>query len=188
MNVSWTRFCGVKRSSMRKTGRHARPSAKATGTRSASSAKKTPKRMRLAVPGSRTVAPVMPRFPGSFPAPISAALCRRRCAGRPTSVRRGTASRSRRRAATVMDVPERQLGEFGDAVQREAREIDAPPKEHAREDEHEHACNEADRGLAARVKRRPRSTTKWVPSRMPTMAPSMIDQMKQKRASSSVQM
>ena len=59
----------------------------------------TPKRMRLAVPGSRTVAPVMPRFPGSFPAPISAALCRRRCAGRPTSVRRGTASRSRRRAA-----------------------------------------------------------------------------------------
>src|SRR5688572_4038971 len=33
-----------------------------------------------------------------------------------------------------------------------------------------------------------RSTTKWVPSRMPTIAPSMIDQMKQKRASSSVQM
>ncbi len=33
-----------------------------------------------------------------------------------------------------------------------------------------------------------RSTTKCVPSRMPTMAPSMIDQMKQKRASSSVQM
>src|SRR5688572_874939 len=55
-----------------------------------------------------------------------------------------------------MDVPERQLSEFGDAVQREAREIDAPPKEHAREDEHEHARNEADRGLAARVKRRPK--------------------------------
>jgi hypothetical protein len=33
-----------------------------------------------------------------------------------------------------------------------------------------------------------RSTTKCVPSRMPTIAPSMIDQMKQKRASSSVQM
>ena len=33
-----------------------------------------------------------------------------------------------------------------------------------------------------------RSTTKCVPSRMPTMAPSMIDQMKKKRAISSVQM
>ena len=32
------------------------------------------------------------------------------------------------------------------------------------------------------------STSKWVPSRMPIMAPNMIIQMKRKRAISSVQM
>ena len=43
---------------MRKIGTQARPSAIATGTRSTSSAKNTPNRIRLAVPGA-SVAPVM---------------------------------------------------------------------------------------------------------------------------------
>ena len=43
---------------MTKIGTQARPSANATGTRSTSSAKNTPNMMMLAVPGSRTVAPI----------------------------------------------------------------------------------------------------------------------------------
>lgn len=57
LKVSWTRTSGVSLGSIRRGGRQASASAKATGTRNVKNAKKSPKRSPAACPGERTAAP-----------------------------------------------------------------------------------------------------------------------------------
>ena len=87
-----------------------------------------------------------------------------------------------------MDEPERQFGEFGDPVPRELRELDAGPDEDERDDEHAEAGDQPHGGLGRRDSRGQTSTSKWVLSRTPIIAPIMTVQTSRKRAISSVQM
>src|SRR6478672_1595192 len=59
-SISFSSRNGVSRSSMKKTGTHASPSAKATGTRRMISAAKTPNRISATSSGPTACAPVEP--------------------------------------------------------------------------------------------------------------------------------
>ena len=73
--------------------------------------------------------------------------------------------------------------------QPKLHELDAPPDEHQREHQHEHAARRCAAARCARgLSSGQTSTSKCVPSRTPTIAPSITIQMKRKRAISSVQM
>ena len=87
-----------------------------------------------------------------------------------------------------MDQPQRQLGELGNAVPGESRELDAGPDEDERHDQHAEASDQRTRGLRTPRQLGQTSTSKWVLSRTPIMAPIMTVQTKRKRAISSVQM
>ena len=87
-----------------------------------------------------------------------------------------------------VDQPQRQLGELGDAVPGELRELRCRPTRRPAPPPARRGGRAAARGLAARRQARPHVDSKWVDSRTPIMAPIMIVQMNRKRAISSVQM
>ena len=159
-------------------GRQARPSANATGTRSASSAKKTPNRMRPPPGRERARRRIMPvRSAGEHAEVVDHPLALEDEPGR-AGERPGD-----------VDQPQRQLGELRDAVPGEPGELDAEPEEDEREDEHREPADDPQRApRRAAPSCGQMSTSKCVPSRTPIMAPIMIIQMKRKRAISSVQM
>ena len=86
------------------------------------------------------------------------------------------------------DDAHRQLGELRGLVPAEAHELDAPPDEHQREHERRPALETMRSSAFGRgASSGQTSTSKWVCSRTPIIAPSMIIQTKRKRESSSVQ-
>src|SRR4029079_18702430 len=100
-----------KRGSIKRTGTQARPSAKATGTRMMSRPTNTPNRTMAACPAERTLPLIA--CPNQNPEFVDDLLtCKHhpRHAGlRPSDV----------------DQPERQIGQLGCPIPREARELDA---------------------------------------------------------------
>src|SRR5438552_1035547 len=138
LNVSLKSIIGDRRGSVITTGRHASPSAKATGTRATSSAKNTPNSTSAAIPGVRAT-----ELTNENPDVVDERLAEEQDPGEPGE------------GPGHENPGHRQLRELGELVPAEAHERDAPPDENQSECQDAHMRDDAQQRGGLRPEVRP---------------------------------